>query len=69
MPEDTKPTDLWHWQVTLVVDDADEAASRLRGHATFLSSSVVTLSDGALGFKKGFLVRDPDGHAVQVVQR
>jgi catechol 2,3-dioxygenase-like lactoylglutathione lyase family enzyme len=69
MPNDSRPVDLWHWQVTLVVNDADEAAARLRGHATFLSSSVVTLPDNALGFTKGFLVRDPDGHAMQVVQR
>jgi catechol 2,3-dioxygenase-like lactoylglutathione lyase family enzyme len=69
MPADARPTDLWHWQVTLVVGDAEEAAARLRGHVTFVSSGVVTLPDGALGFKKGFLVRDPDGHAVQMVQK
>jgi catechol 2,3-dioxygenase-like lactoylglutathione lyase family enzyme len=69
MPADARPTDLWHWQVTLVVADADEAAARLRGHATFLSAGVVALPDNALGFKKGFLVRDPDGHAMQVVQK
>jgi len=69
MPADARPTDLWHWQVTLVVSDAEEAAARLRGRATFLSAGVVTLPDSRLGFKKGFLVRDPDGHAMQVVQR
>jgi catechol 2,3-dioxygenase-like lactoylglutathione lyase family enzyme len=69
MPADAKPTDLWHWQVTLVVSDAEEAAARLRGHVTFLSAGVVTLPDATLGFTKGFLVRDPDGHAMQVVQR
>jgi len=29
---------------------------------------VVTVPDCALGFKKGFLVRDPDGHVMQVVE-
>jgi len=27
------------------------------------------MPDGALGFKKGFLVRDPDGHVMQIVQK
>jgi catechol 2,3-dioxygenase-like lactoylglutathione lyase family enzyme len=69
IPEDTRPTDLWHWQVTLVVDDADEVAARLKDQATFISDGVVTFPDGALGFRKGFLIRDPDGHAMQVVQK
>ena len=68
MPEDTRPTDLWHWQVTLVVSDAEGAATRLRGQSTFVSAGVVTVPDGTLGFKKGFLVRDPDGHVMQVVE-
>jgi catechol 2,3-dioxygenase-like lactoylglutathione lyase family enzyme len=70
MPADARPTDLLHWQTTLVVGDVEAAANRLRtaNHA-FVSSGVVTLPDGALGFKKGFLVRDPDGHVMQIVQR
>ena len=68
MPGDTRPTDLWHWQVTLVVSDAEGAARRLRGQSTFVSAGVVAVPDGALGFKKGFLVRDPDGHVMQVVE-
>jgi catechol 2,3-dioxygenase-like lactoylglutathione lyase family enzyme len=69
MPPDSQPTDLWHWQVTLVVDDVEAAAARLKGQAVFVSTGVVTLPDGALGFKKAFLVRDPDGHAMLVVSR
>ena len=68
IPEDTRPTDLWHWQVTLVVSDAEGVATRLRGQSTFVSAGLVTVPDGALGFKKGFLVRDPDGHVMQVVE-
>jgi hypothetical protein len=29
--------------------------------------AVGTLPDKALGFTKGFQVRDPDGHAIQIV--
>ncbi len=67
MPADSKPTDLWHWQTTMVVTDVDEAASALRGKARFVSPGVVRLSDAALGFRKGFQVRDPDGHVLQLV--
>jgi hypothetical protein len=30
---------------------------------------VVAESDGQLGFKKAFLARDPDGHAILVEER
>jgi hypothetical protein len=50
-----------------VVPDVEVAASTLRGAAPFVSSSVVTLPDKTLGFTKGFLVRDPDGHALQII--
>ena len=66
---DSHPTDLWHWQTTLVVPDVETAAATLRPTENFVSSAVVTLPDKSLGFTKGFLVRDPDGHAIQIVSR
>lgn len=66
-PADSHPTDLWHWQTTLVVSDVDAAAAALKDTAQCVSSSVVTLPDKSLGFTKGVLVRDSDGHAVQIV--
>jgi catechol 2,3-dioxygenase-like lactoylglutathione lyase family enzyme len=67
IPADSHPTDLWYWQTTVLVPDVEVAASTLRGAAPFVSSSVVTLPDKTLGFTKGFLVRDPDGHALQII--
>ncbi len=67
MPADAKPTDLWHWQTTVSVPDVEAAAAALRGAARFVSSSIVTMPDRTLGFTKGILVRDPDGHALQLV--
>lgn len=29
----------------------------------------ITLPDDRLGFRKGVLLRDPDGHALQVIER
>jgi catechol 2,3-dioxygenase-like lactoylglutathione lyase family enzyme len=67
IPLDSHPTDLWHWQTTVVVPDVEAAAATLRGTAQLISSRVVTLPDKALGFTKGFQVRDPDGHAIQII--
>jgi catechol 2,3-dioxygenase-like lactoylglutathione lyase family enzyme len=66
-PTDSHPTDLWHWQTTLVVPDVEATAETLRGMAQFVSSTVVTVPDKTLGFTKGFQVRDPDGHTIQIV--
>jgi len=32
------------------------------------SSGIVTLSDTQLGFHRGILVRDPDGHILKIAQ-
>jgi len=34
-----------------------------------VSSGVVSLPDTTLGFRKGMLVRDPDGHVMQLVEK
>jgi hypothetical protein len=34
-----------------------------------LSDGIVILPDTVLGFTRGMLVRDPDGHVVQLVDR
>ncbi|HSE57165.1 MAG TPA: VOC family protein [Nitrospiraceae bacterium] len=69
MPADTRPTDLWHWHVTIVVPDADAAATNLCVRASCVSPRGVRMPDRALGFRQGFLVRDPDGHVLQLVSR
>lgn len=54
-PGDARANDLLHWQTRVVVGKAPRGA--------------VVLPDAALGFRKGLLARDPDGHAVQLVER
>lgn len=66
-PTDSHPTDLWHWQTTVVVSDADAAAVGLRRVGQLVSSNVVTMPDGALGYRVGVLIRDPDGHVIRLV--
>ncbi|NEQ18614.1 MAG: VOC family protein [Microcoleus sp. SIO2G3] len=70
LPADARPNDLMHWQTTLVVQNADATAQRLRmNQITFVSPAIVTIPKQTLGFKKGFLVRDPDGHVMRVVEK
>src|SRR6266542_240134 len=66
-PIDVRANDLIHWQVRLAVNDPDAAARRMRDvKAWFVSPGQVLLADGHLGFRRGALVRDPDGHAIQL---
>lgn len=70
IPADMQANDLAHWQTRFVAKDAVAAARGLRaGRVDFVSPSVVSLMGAPLGFAKGFLVRDPDGHGVQVMER
>jgi catechol 2,3-dioxygenase-like lactoylglutathione lyase family enzyme len=69
LPTDSHPTDLWHWQTTLVVPDVEAVAAQVHGMGQMISSGVVTLPDKVLGFGKAFLVRDPDGHVMQLVSQ
>lgn len=70
LPTDARSNDLMHWQTTLVVQDAEAVAQRLRmNQSTFVSPGVVAIPRQTLGFKKGFLVRDPDGHVMRIVEK
>lgn len=67
-PADTRANDLVYWQTRLRTRDPDATFARLRsGHTGFISAGIVSLQDTHLGFRKGILVRDPDGHAVELV--
>ena len=69
-PADERPNDLVHWQTTVPVPDAAAAAAIVRrGRFRLLSPAAVELPDTALGFRRGLLVRDPDGHVVQLVEQ
>lgn len=69
MPADVRANDLVHWQTTLRVDDVEAADAALRAYrALRISPGVVGPADAPLGFRRGLMVRDPDGHAVRIVQ-
>lgn len=69
-PGDTRSNDLWSWQTGMRVSSADAAAQKTRAaRERMISPVVVTIPNQALGFNKGFLVRDPDGHALQLMEK
>jgi len=69
-PPDLKPNDLAYWQTTLAATDLSAAARELfAARVLFISPGAVSLPEASLGFTKGLVIRDPDGHAMRLVQR
>ena len=69
-PLDEHANDVVHRQTVLLTRDAEAAARRLAtSRATFVSSGVVANQTGQLGFSKALVVRDPDGHAVEIEEK
>lgn len=69
-PADEKANDLVHWQTRLVSDSAEAAARELaQARTVFLSSGVIAVTGQMPNTHKAFIVRDPDGHAVEIIER
>jgi catechol 2,3-dioxygenase-like lactoylglutathione lyase family enzyme len=63
-PADTRANDLWNWQTIVVVSDAEKVYQQVKSAGyRFVSKGLVQMDQ-----RKAFIVRDPDGHAVQVVE-
>ncbi|HKA55646.1 MAG TPA: VOC family protein [Candidatus Binatia bacterium] len=67
LPADEHANDLLHWQTRLTVGDAAAAVRRVPV-GSWVSPGTVTLPEAALGFAKGLLLRDPDGHVMQLAE-
>ena len=68
-PADERASDVVHWQTTLTVNKAEAAAISLRANRSmFVSPGLVQLGSDDLGFTKALLVRDPDGHVMQLIE-
>ena len=70
VPADARASDLSHWQTTLVVNTVDVFAQRLlTENFRFVSPGVVAIDENRLGFSKGLLARDPDGHVMALIEK
>jgi catechol 2,3-dioxygenase-like lactoylglutathione lyase family enzyme len=68
IPPDEQPDDLVYWQTTLVTSDLNAAgASLLQSGAFFVSNGIAVLR--AQPDERAVVVRDPDGHALELLQR
>jgi len=69
-PADEHANDIVHRHTILLTPDADAAAHPLQASkAAFVSSGVVVNPTGQRGFKKALLVRDPDGHVIELQEK
>jgi catechol 2,3-dioxygenase-like lactoylglutathione lyase family enzyme len=67
-PQDTRSSDLWHWQTSFAASTPEALPALLRQNRfDLISSGAVSFPQQTLGFENGFLARDPDGHAIRVV--
>ena len=63
MPPDERPNDLIHWQTVLLTRNLETITDH-PSRPSLVSSGPVVLPDASLGFRKGALIRDPDGHVL-----
>jgi catechol 2,3-dioxygenase-like lactoylglutathione lyase family enzyme len=65
-PKDSRADDIWHWQTTLIVDDAESLYKKLSDAGyNFISKELVHQNINNV-HSKSFIVRDPDGHAMMI---
>jgi catechol 2,3-dioxygenase-like lactoylglutathione lyase family enzyme len=64
---DIQANDLVHWHTIVMTPDAVGAVRSLRAgrFASISAGPSALLPDSTLGFRQGFTLRDPDGHALQ----
>jgi hypothetical protein len=69
-PADSRTDDIWHWQTTLITDDAQKLYNEFkRTNYKLVSKQLVDLQDKNGKHSKAFIVRDGDGHAILIVER
>jgi catechol 2,3-dioxygenase-like lactoylglutathione lyase family enzyme len=69
-PDDEHANDLVHRQTVLLTKNADQAAhDLLSAKVDLVSSGLVANQKEQLGFRSALIVRDPDGHAVEIEQK
>jgi catechol 2,3-dioxygenase-like lactoylglutathione lyase family enzyme len=69
LPVDASANDLIFWHTRVVVSELDKFAAQLRGFETkFVSKGVVALPRTGSMDARSLIVRDPDGHALQLIQ-
>ncbi len=67
IPADEHANDIVHRETILIAFDVEAAAQKFSANKTrFVSSGVVVNPIQQSGTRKAFIVRDPDGHAIEI---
>jgi catechol 2,3-dioxygenase-like lactoylglutathione lyase family enzyme len=68
-PRDARPNDLLHWHTRIAVNDVLLALERARADGyRLVSRSAVPMDPVLTGYRRAVMLRDPDGHAVELVE-
>ncbi len=68
-PQDARPNDLIHWQTTLHTQDAGGLMQLLTaGKVRLISGGLIEIESIEPGRRRAALIRDPDGHALKLVE-
>lgn len=68
-PADARPNDLLHWQTTLIVAPGEGLGVISSAGAPLVSRGVARPVEAGVGYSRGVVIRDPDGHAIQLIQK
>jgi len=69
-PADTRADDIWYWQTTLWTDDAVSLYKKLKEKKEdFVSERLVVFTSNPPGYRKAFVVKDKDGHALLIAEK
>lgn len=67
-PSDTRADDLWFWQTNMITSDAEKLYIQLKAaNCKFVSGKLIHRQQKGV-HTKSFIVKDPDGHAVQITE-
>jgi catechol 2,3-dioxygenase-like lactoylglutathione lyase family enzyme len=67
-PPDSRPSDLWHWEVQLEVGSVEAARRAVLAHGG-RAGEVVDVRALELGYSTAALVQDRDGHTLRLLER
>lgn len=69
-PADTRADDIWYWQTTLITSNVEILYGRLQNAGyKFISKGLIELKQKQGDAIKAFIVKDPDGHAMLIMNR
>lgn len=68
-PVNSNTYDLWHWHTTLQVTELEKLYQKLKQqNYSVISKGIVPFNEHPNNDSKAFMVRDPDGHAVLLIE-